>query len=776
MGSQSVTIFLVFLSSLAATSVDSTSRSFLARGSSFSVEDVSSSSSLLTSPDNTFSCGFYTVGVNSNAYWFAIWFTNSKEKTVVWTANRDNPVNGHGSSIALRKDGAFVLSDLDGSIAWQTNTSSINVHQAELLNSGNFVLKDPHGKIVWQSFDFPTDTLLPGQLFTKSKRLVSNVGHQMFSSGYFSFFFDSDNVLRMIYDGPDISSIYWPNVNLGLFQNGRTNYNSSRIAVLDDKGIFTASDQLHFNASDVGLGIQRRLAMDPDGNLRLYSLHDSSGSWVITWQAIGKLCDVHGLCGRNGICVYAPDPTCSCPPQYEPVDLTDWRKGCKRKFERTCNDSEFVELTHVDYYGFDLNFTQPASFEECRQICLQDCRCLAFSYRLTGEGLCFTKSALFNGYSSVDFAGIIYLRVPTRAQTSNQPTLNGSHLDCRSLNAIGAIEVILAVASWWFLFRKRGISASMEDGYHAISSQFRSFSYSELKTTTNKFKEVVGRGGFGAVYKGVLADERTVAVKKLGDVVQGEEEFWAEVSTIARINHMNLARMWGFCSEGKHRLLVYEFVENGSLDKHLFANENFLAWKDRFKVALGTAKGLAYLHHECLEWVIHCDVKPENILLDKDFEPKIADFGLAKLCQRSGHGSSELTRIRGTKGYMAPEWAMNLPLSAKVDVYSYGVMILELVKGIRLSNWVVDEHYSFGEGMTELMRVVRIAKAMIRSGEDSWVDNFVDPRLRGKFNRNQAATMIKAGLSCVEEDRNKRPTMESVVHDLTECEDDITLK
>ena len=272
-----------------ATSVDSTSRNFLSRGSSFSVDDVSSASCLLTSPDSTFSCGFYTVGGNSNAYWFAIWFTNSKKKTVVWTANRDASVNGHGSSIALRKDGAFVLTDLDGSIAWQTNTSSTNVHQAELLNSGNFVLKDPNGKIVWQSFDFPTDTLLPGQLFTKSKRLVSNVGHQMFSTGYFSFFFDSDNVLKMIYDGPDISSIYWPNVNLGVFDNGRTDYNSSRIALLDDKGTFTASDQLHFNGSDVGLGIQRRLTMDPDGNLRLYSMNESSGSWVISWQAIGKL-------------------------------------------------------------------------------------------------------------------------------------------------------------------------------------------------------------------------------------------------------------------------------------------------------------------------------------------------------------------------------------------------------------------------------------------------------------------------------------------------------
>jgi len=395
------------------------------------------------------------------------------------------------------------------------------------------------------------------------------------------------------------------------------------------------------------------------------------------------------------------------------------------------------------------------------------------------------------------------MRVSTRAQRSTQPILNGSNLDCSSGNgkilvlprtyditnqrfkwvhiysfasAIGAIEVILAVASWWFLFRKNGVSASMEDGYRAVSSQFRSFSYSELKKATNKFKEVLGRGGFGAVYRGVLADERTVAVKKLGDVVQGEEEFWAEVSTIGRINHMNLARMWGFCSEEKHRLLVYEFVESGSLDKNLFANENFIGWKARFKVAIGTARGLAYLHHECLEWVIHCDVKPENILLDKDFEPKISDFGLVKLCQRSGQESSELTRIRGTKGYMAPEWAINLPLSAKVDVYSYGVMILELVKGIRLSNWVVDESFPCGERITELMRIVRFAKATIQSGEDSWMDNFVDPRLGGKFNRNQAATMIKAGLSCVEEDRNKRPTMESVVHALTECEDNITLK
>lgn len=704
--------------------------------------------------------------------------------------------------------GPFVLTDIDGSMIWETNTSSTNVDKAELLNSGNLVLKDPNGKILWQSFDFPTDTLLPGQLFTKSKRLVSNVGHEMFGTGYFGIFFDNDNVLRMMYDGPEITSIYWPNPDFGVFQNGRTNYNSSRIAVLDEMGIFVSSDQFQFRALDVGLGIKRRLTMDSDGNLRLYSLNETSGLWVITFQAIGKLCDVHGICGRNGICVYTPEPTCTCPPDYEPFDSTDWRKGCKPKFERSCNDSQFVELEHTDYYGFDLNFTQPASFEGCRQICMRDCRCQAFSYRLTGQGVCFTKSALFNGYSSNDFPGVMYIRVPTRAHiTPELATLNRSrfNLGCgigagkivvlpttydltnqrfkwvymySFALAIGAIEVIIALASWWFLFRKHGISTSMEDGYRAISSQFRSFSYSELKRATNKFKEVLGRGGFGEVYKGVLADERPAAVKKLGNILQGEEEFWAEVSTIARINHMNVARMWGFCSEGKHRLLVYEFVENGSLDKHLFSDQNSVGWKERFKVAIGTAKGLAYLHHECLEWVIHCDIKPENILIDRDFDPKISDFGLSKLCQRSGHGSSELTKIRGTKGYMAPEWAMNLPVSSKVDVYSYGVVILELVKGIRLSNWVVDEDYPReSEGMSELMRIVRLAKAMIeRGGDFSWVDDLVDPNLGGKFNRNQALAMIKVGLSCVEDDRNKRPTMESVAQTLTECEEDTALR
>ncbi|CAK7343898.1 unnamed protein product [Dovyalis caffra] len=781
-----LTVFFLFLST-------SNSQNFLRRGSSLSVED---DSDILISPDKTFSCGFY--GMGQNAYWFSIWFTNSKDRTVVWMANRDRPANGRGSRVSLRRDGAMVLADVDGSIIWETNTST-NARRAELLDTGNLVIKGPGGKILWQSFNFPTDTLLPKQFFTKNTKLIARLHRESFASGYFSFFFDNDNVLRLIYDGPDISSIYWPNPEFDVFQNGRTNYNSSRIAVYDEMGHFISSDQFQFVASDMGsLRIKRRLTMDYDGNLRLYSLNNDTGLWMVSWEALSQLCHVHGICGRNGICVNTPEPKCSCPPGYEITEPGNWNKGCKPSFNETLSQSQqvkFVQLPHVEYWGFDLNYSPSISMDSCMTLCLEDYRCKAFSYRVTEKRLCFTKSVLFNGYQSPSFPANIFLKLPVSVDASELATLTGTDLVCQSAesetiigppsmyninnkkmrwvylysfaSAIGFIELLFVASGWWFLFRKQGVPNLVEDGYHVILSRFRRFTYAELKKATRNFKEELGRGGSGAVYKGILTDERVVAVKRLENMYQGEDVFWAEMSTIGKINHMNLVRMWGFCSEGKHRLLVYEHMENQSLDKHLFSPK-FLEWKDRFGVALGTAKGLAYLHHECLEWVIHCDVKPGNILLDSEFEPKIADFGLAKLSQRGGN-SSDFSRIRGTKGYMAPEWATNLPITAKVDVYSYGVVILEIVKGIPVSNWVIEggeEHES------ELTRFVKVVKRKIHRGEDSWIEEIVDPRLNGQFSRNQAARIVEIGISCVEEDRNKRPTMDSVVQALLECQDE----
>lgn len=794
--------FLVFLFLVLSFPLIRASR-VLFRGDSFSVADESH---FITSSQETFTCGFYPVGSNSNAYYFGIWFTNSRDKTVVWNAKQDRPVNLKGSKVTLRKTGALVLTDVDDTIVWQTNTTSFDIEKAEVLETGNLVLKNPKGDILWQSFDLPTDTLLPYQVFTKNHRLVPPLRKGSLSPGYFSLYFDIDNVLRMIYDGPLVSSIYWPNRERTVTQNGRSFLNSSRSAIFDGMGRFFSSDMLQFNVSDMGFGILRRLTMDTDGNLRMYSLDNSTGLWNISWQAIRQACSVHGLCGRFSICTYVTEPKCTCPPGHKMDNESDWSRGCRPMFSSRILESrqhvKFVEIPNADFWGFDLNATTPLSMESCRELCLGDSRCRAFVYRITGVGSCYTKGNLVNGYRSPGFPGSVFLKLPVNLSVSEPGVLmlEGTDVKCGPspenvlfgspsmyvldfkkvkwiylyifCSTLGGIEILFFVLGWWVLFSKHGIPASIENGYKMVAStQFRRFTYAELKKATENFKVELGRGGSGAVYKGVLADGRAVAVKKLANEFQ--EEFWAETTTIGRINHMNLVRMWGFCSEGRRQLLIYEYVENLSLDRHLF-RADILGWEQRFGVALGTAKGLAYLHHECLEWVIHCDVKPENILLDSELEPKIADFGLAKLSQRGGTGS-DFTKIRGTKGYMAPEWALNQPITAKVDVYSFGIVTLEMIKGSKLSSWVVNDDECDHEQDSQLEKFVRMVKRKIQSGEDCWVDQIVDPRLEGKFSKNQAITLIEIGLSCVEQDRNKRPTMASVVQTLLDCEDETTL-
>uniref|UniRef100_A0ACD5W059 Uncharacterized protein n=1 Tax=Avena sativa TaxID=4498 RepID=A0ACD5W059_AVESA len=666
----------------------------LTTGSSLSVEEHSQT--FLISPNADFSCGFYEIG--RNAFSFSIWFTNTIDKTIVWSANPKSPVNGRGSMVFLNHNGNLVLTDVNGSVTWDSKTSSGERTIVSLLDIGNLIIKDSAGTILWESFSSPTDTLLPLQSLRKGTKLVSS---------YYSLYFDNDNVLRLMYDGPDISSIYWPSAGYSsVFETGRTSYNSSRIAVLDTEGFFLSSDGLNVKASDWGTRVKRRLTIGYDGNLRMYSLNASTGSWIVSWEAIAEMCDVHGICGQNGICEYLPSLRCSCPPGYEMTDPSNWNKGCQPQFNKSCSKTEqfdFIKVPQSDCYGFDLTYNQSFSLAECKKICLDICSCSAFTYK-TGSALCYTKAVLFNCFRSPNFPGDNYIKVPKNMETSKQSGLtchpgipvvlqgsasmygindgNKSYTTYYVFAAIlGAIVLFFIGTSWSFLYSKQNIPKSMEAGYRMVMSQFRMFTYRELREATGKFKEEIGRGASGIVYRGVFEDKRVVAVKKLTNISHSEEEFWAEMNIIGRINHMNLVRMWGFCSEGQHKLLVYEYVENESLEKFIFgevSTERLLSWSQRFKIALGTARGLAYLHHECLEWVIHCDIKPENILLSRDFEAKIADFGLAKLSKRDS-SSLNLTHMRGTMGYMAPEWALNLPINAKVDVYSYGVVLLELV-------------------------------------------------------------------------------------------------
>jgi serine/threonine protein kinase len=278
------------------------------------------------------------------------------------------------------------------------------------------------------------------------------------------------------------------------------------------------------------------------------------------------------------------------------------------------------------------------------------------------------------------------------------------------------------------------------------------FRYKDLEVATNNFSEKLGSGGFGSVYKGALPDGTQLAVKQLEGIGQGKKEFRAEVSIIGSIHHLNLVRLKGFCADGTHRLLVYEFMANNSLDKWIFKKkkgEFLLDWDTRFNIAVGTAKGLAYLHEDCDSKIVHCDIKPENVLLDDHFTAKVSDFGLAKLMNREQ--SHVFTTMRGTRGYLAPEWITNYAISEKSDVYSYGMVLLEIIGG--------RKNYDTNES-SEKSYFPSFAFKMMEEGK---MRDILDSELKIDEHDDRAQCAIRVALWCIQEDMSMRPSMTKVV-------------
>ncbi|KAM3324144.1 proline-rich receptor-like protein kinase PERK9 [Capsicum chacoense] len=283
------------------------------------------------------------------------------------------------------------------------------------------------------------------------------------------------------------------------------------------------------------------------------------------------------------------------------------------------------------------------------------------------------------------------------------------------------------------------------------------FTYQELLEATNEFSEhnLLGEGGFGSVYKGGLADGRDVAVKKLNiDGSQGEREFRAEVEIISRIHHRHLVSLVGYCIYENRRLLVYDYVPNNTLYFHLHAQGRpVMDWATRVKIAVGAARGIAYLHEDCCPRVIHRDIKSSNILLDNNFDARVADFGLAKLAQDAK--SHVTTRVMGTFGYMAPEYASSGKLTEKSDVYSFGVVLLELITGRK----PVDASQPLGEES-----LVEWARPLLGHAlEKEEFDQLADPRLEKNYDDSEMFRMIEVSAACVRHSAAKRPGMGQIM-------------
>ena len=477
-------------------------------------------------------------------------------------------------------------------------------------------------------------------------------------------------------------------------------------------------------------------------------------------------------------------------------DHTDWSYGCEPEFSISCkntNESSFVQVAHVEYYGSDIDFLVNFTLQLCQDYCLNMCNCKGFQYKFsldTNDSVynCYPKSQLINGRHSLNFDGDLYLRVPRAGLSNSKMPDEESRLKCSDkvskqqrstyenktvklllwfATAVGGAEVTCIVLVWFFLLKTSKHPDLAAQGY-LLTTRFKRFSFDELRKATRGFSEVIGQGAGGTVYKGVLPDQRIAAIKRLNEANQAEAEFLAEVNTIGMLNHMYLIEMWGYCVEGKHKLLVYEYMEHGSLAENL--SSNALDWKKRFEIAVGSAKGLAYLHEECLEWVLHCDVKPQNILLDADYQPKVTDFGLSKLQSRSKIDHSSFSRMRGTRGYMAPEWVYNLPITSKVDVYSYGTVLLEMVTG-KSPNVM---HTTDNGEIQEHKRLVMLVRETINIGtttRKSWIQEIIDPLMAESYDKDKMELLVKVALQCVAENKDERPTMNQVVEMLMSHED-----
>ncbi|KAF8025064.1 hypothetical protein BT93_F2039 [Corymbia citriodora subsp. variegata] len=729
-------------------------------GSTLQASDLNQSWS---SPNKTFSLGFVPAAADPSSFVAAITYAGGSA-VVVWSTV--SAVDSAGS-LQFLSDGNLRLVNGSGSIVWESNTAGKGVTSAYLDDTGNLLLRNGTSS-VWSSFDHPTDTIVPSQNF--------RVG-QTLRSGVYSFNFLRMGNLTLQWNN---SIEYW---NQGVNSSIQGNLTDPTLE-LQSVGILAISDPslssyaIIAYSSDYAEGsdILRLLRLDSDGNLKIFSSARNSGTMTLRWEALDQ-CKVFGYCGNLGICSYNDSsPVCGCPSQnFEPVDPNDIRKGCKRKvnIEDCPGSATMLELDHALFLTYSSELSSQVFFvgiSACRLNCLVSGSCMASTSLSDGTGLCYLKSVNFvSGYENPALPSKSYVKV-CGPVVANPSSLKGTGNKGWRLHAWLVVVVVLATALglillegglWWSCFRNSTKFGQLSSQYTLLeyaSGAPVQFTYKELQRATKGFKEKLGAGGFGAVYRGVLTNRTVVAVKQLEGIEQGEKQFRMEVATISSTHHLNLVRLIGFCSEGRHRLLVYEFMKNGSLDDFLFTSEEnsgkWLNWEQRFSIALGTARGITYLHEECRDCIVHCDIKPENILLDENYGAKVSDFGLAKLINPKDHRYRTLTSVRGTRGYLAPEWLANLPITSKSDVYSYGMVLLEIVSGRRNFHVSVETNNK------------KFSLWAYEEFEKSNAENIIDKRLFGadqELDMEQVMRAIQVSFWCIQEQPSHRPTMGKIV-------------
>ncbi|KAI9105163.1 hypothetical protein K1719_022692 [Acacia pycnantha] len=690
----------------------------------------------------TFALGFFTPCNNFKNRFIGVWYNQVSEQTVVWVANRDNPLGDSTPgifSIDIHGNIVLVANDTKPNPIWSSNvsiSSSPTKTFAKLLETGNLVLIEKGTRrVLWQSFDYPCDTLLPLMKLGLDKK----TGLNRFLTSW-----KSPNDPRP----------------------GNMNYK------IDSRGypqffVYRNEDPIYRVGSWTGQrwgGHLRRYTWQPDGRI---------------WQEILHIprenCDHFRQCGSNSYCdsYYVADEfQCLCLPGFEPRNphmRNGLGGGCVRKKNAsTCQSGEgFVKVARMklpDTSKVRLDKSMSMSLEECEEKCQKDCSCEAYASanEVTLRG-CLTWHADMEDMRILNNVGQnLYVRVDAVELAKYENKHHGS-LGKKGMVTLLVVSVcvlmLLITFVYWFAKNNKQARRRRLDEYlvdRGKDSDLSLFNLSDIIAATENFSNAnkLGQCGFGSVYKGLLQNGMTIAVKRLSKH-SGKgiiEDFTNEVTLMANLQHRNLVKIFGCCIQGNEKMLIYEYLPNKSLDTFIFdQGKKFqLDWRKRFDIISGVARGILYLHHDSRLRIIHRDLKASNVLLDSTLNPKISDFGMARIFG-GDQIEANTNNVVGTYGYMSPKYAMEGLFSIKSDVYSFGVLLLEIVTGRKC-------HCRYDDITNTLVGHIL---EMWREGRTMDV---VDPSLRGETCLDELVIKcINIGLLCVQDCATDRPTMLEVI-------------
>ncbi|KAJ4875658.1 G-type lectin S-receptor-like serine/threonine-protein kinase [Raphanus sativus] len=719
----------------------------------------------LLSKSGAFRFGFFTpVNSTTRLRYVGIWYDKIPKQTVVWVANRDTPINDTSGVVSISDDGNLVVTDGRNRLLWSTKVTVPvypNATWVQLMDTGNLALQDNRnsGEILWESFKHPCNSFLPTMTLGTNNRTGENLkltswrSSQDPSTGNYTAGLAPLTFPELTF--PEL--LIWKN-NVPIWLSGPWNGqvfiglpDMDSLLFLDGFNLIN-DKQGTFSMSFANDSFMYHFNLDPDGTIYQRDWSTSLRDWRIRASVPSTYCDAFGVCCPYGSCSSQEDPPCECVKGFVPRNSTEWNArnwsdGCVRKGQLRCERQSngggkgdvFLRLQKMK---IPINAVQSdANEQDCPKQCIDNCSCTAYAYD-RGIGCMLWGGNLVDMRSFLSAGIDLYIRLPH------------SELKTHSNRAIIIVAPVLGVvfvAAVCLLLACRKFKKRPDTSIELMFKKMEALTNgNETASNQVKLKELPL-----FEFQGKLMEGQEIAVKRLSQASgQGLEELMNEVVVISKLQHRNLVKLLGCCIEGEERLLVYEYLPNKSLDAYLFdpLKQKILDWKTRFNIMEGICRGLLYLHRDSRLKIIHRDLKVSNILLDDNLNPKISDFGLARVF-RANEDEANTRRVVGTYGYMSPEYTMEGLISEKLDIFSLGVILLEIISGRKNSHKEENN-----------LNLLAYAWKLWNEGEPA---SLADPTVFDESFKKDITRCVQIGLLCAQEAANERPNISTVIWMLT---------